>query len=203
MKKILILLVTLLAFISCDNGDEDDKAKEAETKNNEAIALINSGNYETAKSKFQDVINLGDTDFKERATVGLSFCDMRLGNASLANTNLRTQIITYPNNTNIKALLALINYGLGGTNAYTDAYNFANEVITANAQFALLYDSTINNKDMSLTMAQAKFKLGSVLDAYNIANTLEGGNLDYNTDSPSFTADVSQLLQELSFKYKN
>jgi tetratricopeptide (TPR) repeat protein len=201
MKKLSIILLSMILITACGGTDDDDVNAQAEEINTEANTFLANGNYEDAVDAYLEILDLEDNDYTEIATIGIGFCDMKLGNAASANTRLRDALVTYPDNIDAKALLSMINYGLGtnsNTTPYSDAVTFGNQVISSNAAFASSYDSSINHNDIRLHLALAEFRLGNLVSSYNHVSSISNITPGFDTNSDDFETALQILLSNLS-----
>lgn len=191
-------------MFSCAATTDPDANAEAEDLNTDALSLISAGSYEDAAIKYQEIIELGETDFLEVATIGLAFCDMKTGNSSEAKSQLVLALSTYPSNIDAKALLSLINYAISSnTVTYEEAYTYGAAVIAANSSFVSSYTTAINDKDIRLTMALSKFRLGELVAAYNIVSDIAGVTPGFDTNASDFESALLELLEDLSDEFSN
>lgn len=165
-----------------------------------SIAFQNE-EYEEAIRLFTQLKNHETESVALKSYVGLGYSYMRKGVYASAKSafieGLSKQASEGKND--VKAGLAFLEYSV--FDQYQNAVNYCLDVLQSSNAFEMMYDTTINHKDVRLTLAQSYFQLKQYSDCLEQVKQL--GKLQNTNDSDSeLTEKLLHALKTLSEELK-
>ena len=165
----------------------------------DAEVQFSDGNYTEAIAYFKQLLNHSDNKVKADAYAGLGYSLMRTESISNAYTRFTEGLENAESTNDLKSGLCFLEFSFKDN--YTSAITLGNEILTTNSSFEMKYDSTVNHKDIRLTVAQSYFALNDYSNCLTHVQTL--GKLTNSSPSDSdIETSLLNVLRDLSDELK-
>lgn len=197
MKKLIVVFSMFLMFFSCDDIIFDEDSDKLNVLS-EAIKDYQSGDYESAKERFTEVLNSGTVARRDSIFMGLGYSETKLHNFDLANVALDSALALNPLMT--EALYGKMVLSYSFYEEYDLAISYGSKIVELDSNYVFKYTSTSNIKDVYLHLALSEYQNKEYLKSYDYTKKISSRVID--TGARSFTSDLASHLSDLSNELK-